>query len=423
MPYSGGRSRGLTLAQPLLLAAVEGLWVRGGLSLFGPTMRRGMRAVDVKRLSDPFEEGADRANEAAAMLGVAVPRWNELRDSILEDLRVTSPYGISWWAPHPGASRRILISDQLYACASSLGDNLLEAALHQLEYLDYAERHSDRFADCLSFVYGEPAIKAPPPRDPLEELGLQMVRMHYAGVVRALSSALDCLAAVIVGVVALPTSILKADLGKVRELLRRTNPTEQNAGQKRQTQFADRLETLIGEAGPKGWLDWTLHFRNMLVHRGRRIEIGQFVPRTPVLLGPDGRPIPRVRVVTHLPRDPGRSDVEVFLDPDQPGSPVLTEDAEQTLTGLLSSTVELAERTAVELLDLWKWRRDNPSELSQPTAEWPKGPSSETTGFPGYAPGSYNYAPSMMTSHPVVLRRIRAAALDDGARGQWSTFD
>jgi L,D-transpeptidase catalytic domain len=28
----------------------------------------------------------------------------------------------------------------------------------------------------------------------------------------------------------------------------------------------------------KGWLDWTLDLRNMLVHCGRRIELGQLVP-------------------------------------------------------------------------------------------------------------------------------------------------
>ena len=107
---------------------------------------------------------------------------------------------------------------------------------------------------------------------------------------------------------------------------------------KHQVSFAQKFEALIAMTGPAGWLDWTLQFRNMLVHRGRRIEIGQFVPRTPVLYGADGQPVPRVRVVTHLARDPSRSDVEVFLDADQPSPPVLTEDAEQTLRGIFAST-------------------------------------------------------------------------------------
>ncbi len=47
-----------------------------------------------------------------------------------------------------------------------------------------------------------------------------------------------------------------------------------------------------------GWLDWTLDFRNMLVHRGRRFEYGQFVPRSPILYGADAQRLLRARRVT-----------------------------------------------------------------------------------------------------------------------------
>ena len=56
---------------------------------------------------------------------------------------------------------------------------------------------------------------------------------------------------------------------------------------------------MIENAGPAGWFDWLLNFRNMLVHRGRRLEIGQFLPREPVLLDGRGQPVLRARVVTH----------------------------------------------------------------------------------------------------------------------------
>ena len=187
--------------------------------------------------------------------------------------------------------------------------------------------------------------------------------------------------------------------------------------------FAQKFEALIVMTGPAGWLDWTLQFRNMLVHRGRRIHFGQFVPRTPVLYGADGQPVPRVRVVTHLPRDPSRSDVEVFLDADQLSAPVLTEDAEQTLRGIFAVTHSLIEAVADELLDFWVWRQRHPDALPQPAKQWPKGVSTASTGFRGYAPGSFKYTPSMMMTHPVVVRRLRAAALDDSARPQWKTFD
>ena len=140
-----------------------------------------------------------------------------------------------------------------------------------------------------------------------------------------------------------------------------------------------------------------------------------------MLYGPDGQPVPRVRVVTHLPCDPGLSDIEVFLEPSR--TPVLTEDVEQTLDGLLNSTKALIEGAAQCLLELWNWRRAHPDSLHQPKEQWLGGPSSEAIGFSGYAPGSFKYSPDMMTTHPIILQRIRAAALDDQSRYQWATFD
>jgi len=78
-----------------------------------------------------------------------------------------------------------------------------------------------------------------------------------------------------------------------------------------------------------------------------------------------------------FPGDPGRSDVEVFLD--ALWTLVLCEEAARTLQGLIDSTKALIESTAQDLLDLWKWRRDHPASLSQPLAQWQKGCSTEST--------------------------------------------
>ena len=102
---------------------------------------------------------------------------------------------------------------------------------------------------------------------------------------------------------------------------------------------------------------------------------------------------------------------------------VLTEDADQTLRGLLESTKSLIEGTAQELLEVWNWRRAHPASLTQPKAQLPNGASTESIGFSGYAPGSFDYSSSMMMTHPVVVQRMCAAALDDEARPQWKTFD
>ncbi len=288
-----------------------------------------MRTADVTRLKEPYPGDATAPSPGpAGALGVEVPRWAALEQEILTDLSVESPFGIGWWAPHPGTSRRILISDQLYSCTNSVESNLREAALHWLEFLECADRESDFMANAVSVKDGQLLVKAPRRNSPIEDITADLVRLHSAGVARALSGALDCLAGTIVGVVALPTSILKASFGGVRIIFEKQSALKApSEGEQAQAAFGSRLEALVAAAGPPGWLDWTLALRNMLVHRGRRTEIGQLVPREPVLLGPTGTPIPRVRVVTQLPLDPGRSDVEVFLDPAI--TPVLTEDAAQ----------------------------------------------------------------------------------------------
>lgn len=367
-----------------------------------------MRASDVARLSQPY--GGDPRLPSpgpAAALGVAIPSWSQFATAILGDLSTEPPYGIAWWAPHPGTSRRILISDQLYACTQSAGDNLIEASLHWLEFLDFADRESDRLAYAVKVENGEFVVKAPRRLTPLDDVGSELVRLHVAGMVRALAGALDCVAGSIAAAVALPTSILRADFGVVRSTLRKLREKPHGEGQSIQAALGKKLETLIADSGANGWLEWALAFRNMLVHRGRRIEVGQFVPRQPMLYGPDGKPVPRVRVITHLPRDPGRSDVEVFLEPTN--SPVLTEDAEQTLAGLLKSATDLIEAVGGALLDVWKWRKANPSKLPQPAAQWPKGVSTETGSFLGYSPGSFDYSPSMMMTHSVVVQRMRGS--------------
>jgi hypothetical protein len=298
----------------------------------------------------------------------------------------------------------------------------LEARLHLLELADYAERENNRMADAVRIEQGQVVVRAPRRNNPWEELGLPLVRLHVTGVVRALAGSLDCLAGVVIGVAALPLSILKADFLRTRSSLNRLMailPLQEP--QYVQANFGFQLTDLIDTAGPRGWLDWTLAFRNMLIHRGRRIEVGQLVPRVPVLLAADGRPILRARSVTQLPLDPQRSDVEVFLDP--AATPVLTEDSEQTLEGLLESTKTLVNGVSRALLEMWRWRRANPAALPQPREQWPQGVSTESVRFLGYAPGAYPYNPNMFMTHPDIVHRLRVAALSDDARDQWVGFD
>ena len=100
-----------------------------------------MRPDDIARLSQPYPDGPDRGTAGPTRaLDVDTPNWEALERRIFADLTIEQPYGFGWWAPHPGTSRRILISDQLYACTTSVSTNLVEAGVHWLELLDAVDR-------------------------------------------------------------------------------------------------------------------------------------------------------------------------------------------------------------------------------------------------------------------------------------------
>ena len=385
-----------------------------------------MRPADIARLSQPYRDGTDGSRAGLAReLGIETPNWEVLERVIFNDFTTEQPYGIGWWAPHPGTSRRILISDQLYACTSSVSTNLIEAGVHWLELLDAAD-HEDNFqADAIQIVDGQPEMQPRPRTTPLESLGPDMVRLHQVGVARALSGALDCAAGTIIGVMALPMTILKADFGGVQRYFRRGRQVPTTEEGTLLDQFGIQLTETIERVGPTGWLEWVLNFRNMLVHRGRRIEIGQFVPREALLYDASGRPILRACVVTHLPLEPDRSDMDVLRAPEVP--PVLTEDARQTLGGSMRSVSALIDALGEQLAAVWNWRQEHPEILPQPRGQWPQIGHAATRNrqppFTGYAPGSHAYNPGMFGLHPDTARRLQAAALMDNQRQEWQQFD
>jgi hypothetical protein len=179
-----------------------------------------MRPTDHARLDEPYPENSNPPDAAAmAALGIELPHWAALEAEIFADFEEQPPYGIGWWVPDPGTSRRILIADQLFCCVTSVAGNMTEAALHWLEFLDAADRDSDRSVDAVKMENGRLTVAPPPARSPLDQLAPEFVRVHQAGIVRALASSLDCLAGVVIGVVALPMSILRADFDRARARL------------------------------------------------------------------------------------------------------------------------------------------------------------------------------------------------------------
>lgn len=381
-----------------------------------------MKRDDLENLCKPYQQGDPPRldDQFAAALSLDCSQVSVLFGEIFEDLD-EHRYGVGWWTPHPGTSRRILISDYLLQCVESVRTNLVEARLHLLETLDYQDQESDFVAGAVTIGRdGRISVQLPPRISASDNLPRWMAQLHRVGFFRAIAGALDCLGATVVGVAGLPISILKADLAKVRKELGRLSKPK-TAGERLQADFATLLEREIQSAGPPGWLNWTTDFRNMVVHRGRRFQMVQLLPKETQVLGPNGRPVPRIRAALQLPQEPDRSDVEMFLDTASP--PVLTEDAERTLTGLFETAVQFINQATGELLKVWKARRNRPDLVVQPKQQWPSGPSARSSGFLGYGSGTVMYDPTQFRVDPWTFRRLRAAALHNGARGKWGSFD
>lgn len=378
-----------------------------------------MKSADIERFSREYAAGEPAEGRLARALQVDVPVWRELGNEILADLD-EHVFGVRWWAPQPGTSRRILISDHLFTSVRGVESNLIEARLHLIETMDFWERESDFHARAVSKTTdGRINLQLPERRRPLDELIPAMSMLHTVGFIRAVAGALDCFGASVVGVAALKTSLLRADLDSARRALARV--TGATAGDRVQADFRVQLEALIEGVGPPGWFRWAVDLRNTLIHRGRRLQLSELRPLPSGLVHPDGRPVIRSHVIHQLPRDPGRSDVEMFLDGANP--PVLTETAATTLLGVLRSALRLTAEGGLLLLNLWRTRRTTPSLLFQPREQWPNGRSSATAGFRGYAPDSVPYNPTQLRSDEVLIRRMTAASVGDALRAAWPGFD
>jgi hypothetical protein len=88
-----------------------------------------MTRADIERLSQEYSAGEPVEGRLARALHVDMPVWRQLGDAILRDFD-DQAFGVGWWAPEPGTSRRILISDHLYNCVRSVEINLIEARVH-----------------------------------------------------------------------------------------------------------------------------------------------------------------------------------------------------------------------------------------------------------------------------------------------------
>jgi hypothetical protein len=372
-----------------------------------------MRQEDINKLSEPYNQPRDRFDRRFhSSIDADVPSANKLVGEIFDDLSRQS-YGVSWWQT-VNVHERILIGDYLYQCAEGIEANLVEAKLHLLEWLHVRDQIDKRFADVISRTpHGTLQQKLPPAEAPIDDLPNKLEAMHICGFFRAIGSALDCLGGAIIGVLGLNYCLRYNDIDKAKkELAKVKNP--QTPGEQLQASFKDFLETQIKDCGPEDWLIWTDRYRNMYVHRGRRITFGEFVPREVLFYDAEERLIPRWKSNLHLATNPDKSDAEAFVKSDI----VLREDAEKTLGGVFKSTRDLLEAVCERLVSIWQERRNDSSLIEQPPSQWK--PNMKVCNFSGYDQLAEPLDVSGMTGNPVLFQRMLAAATMDHQRHVWA---
>jgi hypothetical protein len=365
-----------------------------------------MRREDTMKLNEPYTDLRDELDRRfEASIEADVPSAGTLFLEIFHDLD-TKSFGISWWGSVP-VEERVLISDYLYQCAEGIEKNLAEAKLHYLEWVDAREKQNNRIADGIKFhPNGEPYFKHPPSNAPIDDLPNKLEGLHLCGFFRAIGSSLDCLGAVIIGILGLDTSLRRSSINIAEKVLSNVKPTG-DPGVQLQIDFRDFFESIKKSNGPEGWLEWADQYRNMFVHRGRRLTYNQIHPCEPPRYEA-GRWIPRATSTLHLAKYPDKSDAEALIKLDM----VLDEDADKTLNGVFESCRKLEEAVCARLLSIWEERRKNPKLIEQPQTQWAD-KKLRTCMFNGYDKNAEPLKADEMTGNPVLFRRMLAASADD----------
>lgn len=174
--------------------------------------------------------------------------------------------------------------------------------------------------------------------------------------------------------------------------------------------FRDAFNLAKSKSGPKDWIPWATRYRNSLVHRGRPIWWHEVYERETII--PSDGSI-RSSQETHLERYPEWSEVESLINAD---SPILTEEANTTISGIYNSTIKLSETVCQELVSIWMQRRQTPNLILQP-AHWQRPVNG--TKFEGYQPKAHLGFGDRRIG-PRLMKRMEAAAVyPEGARALW----
>jgi hypothetical protein len=187
----------------------------------------------------------------------------------------------------------------------------------------------------------------------------------------------------------------------------------------------EEINKSLDVSGPGGWLIWIIDLRNMYVHRARRTVFSQIVKEQMVskILNSKGDPIAKsLKLIRRLAFNPDNTDVEAWLQ--KKNYMMLNEEAGETLSKVMDSSLQFVSEILDYLLNLWIERRKNPQLRTQPNNQWRinKKGFDGNCDFEGYDPNKLPKFTKIFANR-VMGKRMASASVLDHNFNNWDKFD
>jgi hypothetical protein len=351
-----------------------------------------MLPEEIDRLSQTYDKSLDNSEFERLFdyFDINIGDILILREVISNDLS-EDDYGISWWKQFKDLTTqsRILISDYLISSIESVFTNIVEAKYSILE-IEHAVSNIRNWAERQSHNNFEMRNISP-----LEDLNIYKFSCSLAGFFRSLGSSLDCISSCITGIAGLPIDIKSTSFNKVLNDLKNPRPASEYL-----FQLNESISSALLDSGPKGWVEWTLQMRNMLVHRGRSLPIAQFI-----------KDDTGIDVRIFLPKNPQMSDIESAIISQSFIETQITTNAIKLTTSLFDSLIKFANCTCSLLANFWGERKLNVNMIKQPRKQWNQ-PNGLITPPPFKGYSNLNETLTPITDIRVdqsIIKRLRSA--------------
>jgi hypothetical protein len=317
-------------------------------------------------------DAQERDNAVKQALGLRLDEARALTTALDADLSADS-WGYAQLGDVADEIQRATVSDQIRSAAHGIEENLVEARLHELDVSGLVGPHG------VPMAYANASVN--------DHLRNDRLEMNTVGFFRAFGSALDCLAAVLIGAARIPMSLRFADMGGLARFSPAATgnlvPRSVTGDQREAWAELSNLLDEVRRREPAGWYVWGLEVRNAMLHRGRGVKA--FLPRSTSrrLEVVTDTPLPALlRFDYYLRKRPWLPDLLQLARAESAGNVWLHEPVQDTLRGLFECLGDMVAELATWALTQWA-RQAEARTYSAPAVAWQRGgePETEFAGF------------------------------------------